>query len=66
MLATKQPTNSRISLASGMWPESTVINNLKRKLDILEGPGHTSACGRVGGFVAGGGGEIGLGNLKTI
>jgi len=56
MLATKQPTNSHMSLASGMLPGSTVINNLKRQLDILEGSGHNSACGSLGGFGWGEGG----------
>jgi hypothetical protein len=59
MLATKQPTNSHMSLAGGMLPGSTVINNLKRKLDILEGSGHNSACGSFGGFGWGGGLRLG-------
>jgi len=65
MLDTKHPTNSSMGLASGMLPESTVISNLKRKLDILEGSGHNSACGLLGGFW-GAGAEIGLGYLQTI
>jgi hypothetical protein len=55
MLATKQPTNSRMGLPSGMLPGSTVINNLKRKLDILEGSGHNSAYASLGGFGGAGG-----------
>jgi hypothetical protein len=55
MLATKQPTNSRMSLANGMLPGSTVINKLKRKLGILEISGHNSACVSLGGYGGGGG-----------
>ena len=58
------PQTARMSLVRGMWPGSTVLNNLKRTLVILEVPGRNSACGRLGGF--GAGGEIGLGNLKTV
>jgi hypothetical protein len=50
MLDTKQRTNSRMSLATGMLPGRAVINNLKRKLDILEGSGSNTTCGSVGGF----------------
>lgn len=43
------------SLESGMLPGSAIINNLKRKLDILQGSGHESACWSVCGF-----GELGV------
>jgi hypothetical protein len=49
MLVPRQPTNSHVNLAGGMLPRRTAINDLKMKRDMLEGFGHNSAFGSVGG-----------------